>query len=74
MMNWTKKLAAGAACVLMLGILAVPASAHGNHCRGGRSSYGACTVQGCGENGNHTHNGVTYCGHSGTAGHHRGHC
>lgn len=73
-MKMTKRLAAGAACVVMVGLLAVPVSAHGNRCHSGKSSTAACTVDGCQENGTHYHNGVTYCGHTGSGTHHRGHC
>lgn len=69
-MKLKKTLAASAACVLLVGALMVPASAHGGRHSGGTSgTYSVCTVANCTLNYSHSHNGVTYYGHSTADGH-----
>lgn len=74
-MKLKKILAASAACALLVGALAIPASAHGG-CHGRRANtsttttaYPVCTVADCALNYRHEHDGVTYCGHTYGDGH-----
>ena len=64
-MNRKTILTGGVACALLIGLLAIPASAHGgrHHSGAGAAGYAVCTVEGCTESGRHTHDGVTYCGY-----------
>lgn len=85
-MKLKKILATTAACALLVGALAIPASAHGGGHHGRRASntttYAACTVADCTLTYNHAHDGVTYHGHSTADGHtwcangtgHNGYC
>lgn len=73
-MKLKKILATTAACALLVGTLAIPASAHGgggHHGRraSGTTTYAACTVADCTLSYNHSHDGVTYHGHSAADGH-----
>lgn len=64
------KLATCAVCILLTGVLAVPAMAHGHH--GGCSgsvSYPQCQEEACQLTYRHDHDGVTYCGHTRGDGH-----
>lgn len=64
------RLAVCASCILLAGALTVPAMAHGHH--GGHTravTYPTCTVADCQLTYNHSHDGVTYCGHTRADGH-----
>ena len=71
-MKLKRILATSAACALLVGVLAIPASAHGGHHgrrASGTTAYPVCTVADCTLGYRHDHDGVTYCGHSATDGH-----
>ena len=72
-MKLKKILATTAACALLVGTLAIPASAHGGGHHGRRASgpttYPVCTVADCTLSYSHAHDGVTYCGHNSADGH-----
>lgn len=69
-MKIKSKLAVCAACVVLAGVLTVPALAHGHHGRA-RSNYvyPQCQVEDCQLTYRHDHDGETYCGHSRGDGH-----
>lgn len=62
-MDLKKTLAAGAACVLLLSALVLPASAHGGRHHRDTTQYAVCAVEDCTKTGRHSHDGVTYCGY-----------
>lgn len=67
-----KKMLAAAATAAMISLLFVmPVSAHGHHSRATvNTDCPVCTVEGCTEEGRHTHEGHDYCGYD----HQNGYC
>ncbi len=76
-----RKLFRTIAAVTLLSVLFVtPVSAHGHHHRQAAvvtvtdTSYPVCTVDGCLEEGHHTHDGYDYCGYDHASGYCDGTC
>lgn len=76
-MSAKRRIAAGLLAALMIAALILPASAHGHHGGGNHNgtrtaaqtaTVALCTVEDCDTLGQHTHDGVTYCGYEHTSG------
>ncbi len=68
--------AAAAAIVLASSLFVMPASAHGHHRQTQTVDTGCpvCTVEGCTEEGRHSHDGHNYCGYDHADGYCDGSC
>ncbi len=77
-MHFRKQFTAVITSVLLVGVLAMPVSAHGHHGHHRQETVDTsclvCTVEGCTETGRHTHDGCDYCGYDHTDGYCDGTC
>ncbi len=72
-----KTLAAGTAALMLSLLVVTPVSAHGHHRQATAPAdmqCPICTVEGCLEEGRHTHDGYDYCGYNHSCGYCDGTC
>lgn len=74
-MHFKKLFTAAAAVALISAFFVLPVSAHGHHHQTtSPTDYPVCTVDGCTEEGHHTHDGNYYCGYDHESGYCDGSC
>ncbi len=74
-MYFKKLLTATATAALVSALFVLPVSAHGHHRRATvNTDCPVCTVEGCAEEGRHTHDGHDYCGYDHADGYCDGTC